>query len=75
VRRRAVYNQGKVELAFLVRTSGALLDRRSPPNDTRCQSVVQDINDSRKQKKLLLNKIEFSYDIFSADETMSSSAT
>jgi len=70
VRRREVYNQGKGELTFMVRTSGALLDR-SPPNDARCQSVMQDVNDSMKKKKLHLNKIEFSYGILSAYQTMS----
>lgn len=71
MRRRAVYNQGKGELAFMVSTSDAQLDRRSPPNDARYQSVMQDVNDSRKRDKLLHNKIEFSYDIISVDQAMS----
>ena len=70
VRRRAVYNQGKGELALMVSTSDALLDRRSPPNDARYQSIVQAVNDSGKQDRLLLNKTEFSYDILSVDQTM-----
>ena len=56
MRRRIVSNQGKGELAFMVSTSDALLDRRSPPNDARYQSVMQDVNYCRKQDKLSVKK-------------------
>lgn len=48
-------------------TFRALSDRMAPPNDARCQSVMQDVNGSRKHEKLLINKMEFSCDTRSTD--------
>jgi hypothetical protein len=61
----------KGELACMVYTFHALSDVRALPNDERCQSVMQDVNDSGKHEKVLVNKMEFSYDIRSADQKIS----